>query len=299
MAIKGLGIVGERINPGFRSARQAIENEDFEAIQALAVRQAVAGVAYLNVNAGRRSKDDPDFMVDVIRAIQQVVDIPLSFDYPDAAVQEVCLKAYDIEKAKGRIPVINSITETRWEMADLLRIRPAKVIVMASERQHDGMASRNKTSDDICATAKRLVKRLQDEYDMKADDIIVDISIGTLAADTEGLVAAALDAVGRIGSAHDMRGVHMIGGLSNIAQQLPLREVNGIGLSTSIECAFLTRAMPRGLDMILGTPWKDYYLMEEDEPLLQAFDDILRLRGREALRRMRALYTNTEQIPGG
>ncbi len=290
MAIKGLSIVGERINPGFRSTRQVIEDEAFEAIQALAVRQAAAGAVYLNVNAGRRSKDDPDFMVEVIRAIQQVVDIPLSFDYPDAAVQEVCLKAYDTKKAKGRIPIINSIAETRWEMAELLRIRPAKVVVMASEREQDGIACRNKTTDDIFATAQRMVKRLRGEYDMEVDDIIIDISISTLAADTEGLVAAALEAVGRIGSDKGMRGVHMIGGLSNIAQQLPPREVNGISLSTGIECAFLTRAIPRGLDMILGTPWKDYFLMEEGEPLLQAFDEILRLRGRDALRRMRALY---------
>jgi len=290
MAIRGLSIIGERINPGFRSTRQIIENEDFEAIQALAVRQAAAGAGYLNVNAGRRSKDDPAFMVEVIRAIQQVVDIPLSFDYPDAAVQEVCLKAYDIKKAKGRIPVINSIAETRWEMADLLMIQPAKVIVMASEREQNGTACRNKTADDIFTTARRMVKRLHDEYEVEPDDIIVDISISTLAADTEGSVAAALDAVGRIGSDQGIPGVHMIGGLSNIAQQLPPREVNGIGLSTGIECAFLTRAMPRGLDMILGTPWKDYFWMQEGEPLLRAFDEILRLRGRDALRRMRALY---------
>ncbi len=111
MAVNGLSIIGERINPGFRSTRQIFEDEDFSAIQALAVRQAEAGAAYLNVNAGRRAKDDPDFIAEVIRTIQQVVDVPLSFDYPDAAVQEVCLGVYDAGKAQGRKPIINSIAK--------------------------------------------------------------------------------------------------------------------------------------------------------------------------------------------
>lgn len=43
--IPGLQIIGERINPGFRSTRQLFETADIAGIQALARRQAAAGAA--------------------------------------------------------------------------------------------------------------------------------------------------------------------------------------------------------------------------------------------------------------
>jgi cobalamin-dependent methionine synthase I len=57
--IPGLTIIGERINPGFRSTQALFDDEDFPGIQALAVRQAQAGASYLNVNAGTKALKDP------------------------------------------------------------------------------------------------------------------------------------------------------------------------------------------------------------------------------------------------
>ena len=86
-----INIIGERINPGFKSTRALFDNEDLPGIQALAVRQAEAGAAYQNVNIGARALTDPQFMTRVIHAIQEVVDTPLSFDFPSKKVQEICL----------------------------------------------------------------------------------------------------------------------------------------------------------------------------------------------------------------
>lgn len=286
MAIPNVTIIGDRIDTGFRSTRALYENEDFAGIQALAVRQAEAGAACLNVNAGRRAKDDPDFMAEVIRNVQAAVDLPLAFDYPDKQVQEACLKTYDIERAGGGKPIINSIAETRWEMVDALRIRPAKIIVMASEQLVDGQARQNKTARDIHETARRTVLRLLREHGMDADDIIVDISINALAADIEGVTANVIEGVRRIGSDPDLEDVHICGGLMNIGQQLPPRSASGLNLKQGIENAFLTLTVPHGFDTILGTPWKDYRLLDEDDPILRAFSEIISLTGRDALRRM-------------
>ena len=75
-------IIGERINPGFKSTRGLFDNEDIPGIQALAVKQAETGAAFQNVNIGARAMTDADFMARVIRAIQEVVSTPLSFDFP-------------------------------------------------------------------------------------------------------------------------------------------------------------------------------------------------------------------------
>src|SRR5664279_5946823 len=127
-------IIGERINPGFKSTKALFDDEDLPGIQALAVRQAEAGAAFQNVNIGARALTDPDFMARVIHAIQEVVSTPLSFDFPSKKVQEICLASYRPERANGELPIVNSITEHRWDLMDLYGKYKFKVILMASER---------------------------------------------------------------------------------------------------------------------------------------------------------------------
>ncbi len=43
MTRRNLIIIGERINPGFKSSKSFIDNSDFEGIQALAINQAAEG----------------------------------------------------------------------------------------------------------------------------------------------------------------------------------------------------------------------------------------------------------------
>ncbi len=290
MAIPNLSIIGDRLDSGFKSSRELFENEDMAGLQALAVRQAEAGAAYLNINVGPKAHADPSFMKTVIEAVQAAVDLPLAFDFPSLAVQEVCLKSYDPERAGGRKPLINSIAETRMELLDLLKIQPAKVILMGSERVEDGVAMPNKASADVHATAKRVAARLTADHGMTLDDIFIDISISLLASDTEALTRMALDAIGAIGSDPEMKGVHIMGGLSNIAGQLPPKAADGSPMRAQLESAFLTVAVPRGFNTVLATPWKDFQMLPEDNFVLQTFKEIIALDGLDALRRVRKLY---------
>jgi 5-methyltetrahydrofolate--homocysteine methyltransferase len=285
-----LTLIGERINPGFKSTKALFDNEDLPGIQALAKKQADAGASYLNVNIGPRALSDRDFMKAVIEAIQDAVDVPLSFDFPNIEVQEICLKTYNIEKAKGRKPIVNSISETRWDMLQLLKVRPFKVILMASERMEDGMGKPNKFSAEVAAVAKRMSKVLMGEHGLEPGDIFVDVSVSALSSDTEGLVKMAIDGIKAIGSDPEMKGVHISGGLSNIVQQLPPKLPDGQDLKELIERAFLTLTVPNGFDTVLGTPWKNYDLLAEDNPVLIAFKEIVELRGLDAMRRLRKLY---------
>jgi len=285
-----ISIIGERINPGFKSTKALFDNEDIPGIQALAVKQAEAGAEYLNVNVGARALTDPQFMVEVIRAIQAVVSVPLSFDFPSLPVQELCLKTYDQERAGGRLPIVNSITEPRWELMDLYKLRPFKVIVMVSERMEDGVARGNKTADEMASTSKRAALRLARDHGVKMDDIYLDMSVSAIIADTESLNAGTIEAIRRIGTDADLRGIHMMGGLSNIGQQLPPKAVDGSDLKHSLECAFLTITAPMGFDAILGTPWRDYHPLPEDNYVLTTYKTFLTQTGMNALRAVRKFY---------
>lgn len=285
-----LQIIGERINPGFKSTSALFETSDLAGIQALALRQAQAGAFCLNVNIGPRALSDAPFLRDVIRAIQEVVQLPLSFDVPSVAAHELCLEIYDPRKANGARSLLNSITEHRWEAMQLYRLRPFRVIVMASERLEDGVARNNKTAADIAATAKRAALRLREEHGVALSDIFIDLSVSAVIADTEGLGRATLDAVRLIGSDPELAGVHMMGGLSNIGQQLPAKAADGSDLKHQLENAFLTLAVPHGFDTVLGTPWRGYAPLPEDNYVLKAYQHFLEQTGSNALRAVRKFY---------
>ena len=289
-----LRIIGERINPGFKSTRALFDTEDIPGIQALAVKQAEAGAAYQNVNIGARAMTDPEFMTKIITAIQDVVGTPLSFDFPSRKVQEICLAAYRPERAGGALPIVNSITEHRWDLMDLYGEYRFKVILMASERVEvvDGqpVAKGNKTADDIYTTARRGALRLMQDHGLAADDIFIDMSVSAIIADTERLNRSTLDAIGLIGSDPALKGVHMMGGLSNIGQQLPPKAADGSDLKHALECAFLTLAVPCGFDTVLGTPWRGYAPLPEDHYVLATYRNFLEQSGSNALRAVRKFY---------
>jgi 5-methyltetrahydrofolate--homocysteine methyltransferase len=285
-----LRIIGERINPGFKSTRALFDTEDIPGIQALAVRQAEAGAAYQNVNIGARAMTDPEFMTKIITAIQDVVTSPLSFDFPSRKVQEICLAAYRPERAGGALPIVNSITEHRWDLMELYGKYRFKVILMASERMEDGVARGNKTAEQIHGTARRAALRLNKDYAMPLDDIFIDMSVSAIIADTEGLNRATVDAIRMIGADPELKGVHMMGGLSNIGQQLPPKAADGSDLKHCLENAFLTLTVPHGFDTVLGTPWRGYAPLPEEHHVMQAYRNFLEQSGSNALRAVRKFY---------
>ena len=290
MAIPGVSIIGDRINPGFKTTKALIEAQDIAGLQALAVRQVQAGAWCLDVTVGSRGYTDFQFLTEVIRAFQAAVDVPLCFDYPRAAVQEVCLKAYDPAKAKGRKPVVNSLAETRLEMLDLVKIRPFQVVLMASERLEDGSAKSNKLTSEVLGVARRMTARLTREHGFSRGDILVDVTIHSLISDLEGLTKMALDAIRAIGEDPELKGVHIMGGMTNIGNMLPPLKFDGVSLRQLAENAFLTLAVPLGFDTIMGTPWNDFRLLPDDNIVLQTLKDFTELKGLDAMRRLRKLW---------
>ncbi len=291
MGIDKLTIIGERINPGFKSTKLLFDNHDVAGIQALAQQQVSKGASYLNINLGDLALKQPDFMVAVIRAVQDVVSVPLSFDFPNVEVQALCLKTYDREKAGGATPIVNSISELRWEMLDLLKICHCRFVLMASERRQDGRRIANKTADEVYQTARRMAQAMvTGGHGLTLDDLFVDVSVGPIGADMEGLTRMAIDSIQAIGADPALAGIHMSVGLSNIGIMLPKLAHDGSALQLQIESAFLTLAVPAGLDTVLGTAGRDYAFLPEDNLVMRGVRESLALDGIDAILRIQQIY---------
>jgi len=290
MSIPNLTIIGERINPGFASSKALLDAGDLEGLQAVAVSQAKKGASYLTINVGDKATEDPAFLVALIQAVQAAVDLPLAFDYPHRSVQEICLKTYDPAKARGRKPIVNSVTEPRWDMVELRSLAPFRLVILASERVENGAALPNRTAEEIALTARRLATRLLEGGGFTPDDLLVDVSLFPIASDTEGLTRRALEAIRLIGADPALRGVHQVVGLSNLGVMLPKVALDGGPLGTRLESAFLTLAMPLGLDTALATPGRNYETLPEDDRVLRHFAEAIALDGFDTLLKLRELY---------
>ena len=291
MSFENLKIIGERINPGFKSSLKLIVDQDIHGIQQLAVKQVVNGATYININVGNGVLEDQGFMKDVIQGVQEVVSVPLSFDFPNVEVQKVFLNCYDQKKAKGEKPIVNSISELRMEMMQLYDIRDFKMILMASERNENGVMSPNKTSDEVLETTLRMVENIRKAYPaVSLSDIFIDVSVSPIGADVEGLVRMAIESIRKIGTHRELENIHMSVGLSNISVMLPNTALDGSNLKLGLESAFLTETVPYGLDTILATPGRKYQMLDEDNFVLKGFRNAINAEGFDSLMEIQNLY---------
>lgn len=85
-------IIGENIHIIAPPVKAAIEARDKKAIQDLALRQVEAGAAVVDLNIGPQKKLGHEIMPWIVKAVQEVVDVPLSLDTTNLAAMEAGLK---------------------------------------------------------------------------------------------------------------------------------------------------------------------------------------------------------------
>jgi 5-methyltetrahydrofolate--homocysteine methyltransferase len=81
-----------------------------------------------------------------------------------------------------------------------------------------------------------------------------------------------------------------MGALTNIGQQMPPKAADGSNLKQALENAFLTIAVPFGLDTVMGTPWNNYHPLPDDSHVLSVYREFLEKTGSDALRTVRRFY---------
>jgi 5-methyltetrahydrofolate--homocysteine methyltransferase len=290
MAIPGLTIIGESINDSVPSTKKLFDENDLPGLLELARSQDEKGAAWIDVNVGPR---EPAFMADLVRRIQSVTAKPLSIDTPDPAIAEAGLRAYDPGRTGGRKPVLNSISPLRLPMFGLTAVRPFIPILMASERYEPGAGcgSANRTAEETRQTARTLLEEARRCIPgFTNDQAIIDPGIAPVGGDCEGQLRRVLESLALMHADPFFAGVHMSVGLSNFTVMLPSKKKDGTPVKGPLESAFLTLAMPRGLDTIIGSTVRKYEILPPGHPALACLEDILKLEGFDTLVRLKEFY---------
>jgi len=286
MAIEGLTVIGETINDSVPSTKELFDAGNMEALLDIARFQDERGAGYIDVNVGSR---EPELMANMVRKVQGVTAKPLSIDTPDLLIARAGLMAYDQERAGGQKPILNSITALRIEAFELVKIQPFRPILLISENVVDGQSKPCHTAEQTYQAAKDLVAAAR-EHGLNNDDCILDPGIAPIGSDSEGNLKRLFDAMQLIHDDGDFAGVHASVGLSNFTVMLPSKRADGSPVKGPLESAFLTKAMPLGLDMVIGSVKRDYQLLEPNHPAMICLEDVLALGGFEGIMRVSEFY---------
>jgi len=288
MPIPNLTIIGESINDSVPSTNKLFEANDLAGLKELAKSQDVGGAGYIDVNVGPRSAT---FLADMIREVQGVTSKPISIDTPDPVMAEAGLRAYDAAKAGGRLPVLNSISQPRREMFKLSKIAPFMPILLASERVEHGVSQPNHTATQVYNTARELVEEAA-RHGIPVNHCIIDPAISPIGADSEGRFHCLMSAINLIRNDPTLKGVHMSVGLSNFSVMLPPKRADGSPTKGPLESAFLTMAVPLGMDHVIGSVKRKYEVLAPDHPAMLCLTDCLKLEGFDVIMRVQEYYSS-------
>jgi cobalamin-dependent methionine synthase I len=290
MALPGLSIIGESINDSVPSTKKLYEAGDLDGIRALARLQDEKGAAYIDINVGPRP---PQFMAEIVRMVQRVTAKPLSIDTPDPATAEAGLRAYDPERASGAMPVLNSISALRMEMLDLYKVRPFRPLIIISERVENGVSKPNRTALETYETAREMLGLMRKSaWKIPESDCIFDGGIAPIGSDIDGQTKKLLEAMRLMKNDRDFDRCHRSVGLSNFTVMLPSKRADGTPVKGPLESAFLTRAMPLGLDMVIGSVIRRYEILADGHPALKCLDDCCNSEGYDIIMRVQEFYSS-------
>lgn len=241
-------VVGERINTsrkvkGEPVIENAVAGRDVEFIEKLAKDQVEAGATYVDLNCGTLREGEPDALEWLVKTVQAVVDVPVTFDSPSPVAIEKAIAAYDSSKGQ---PMINSITAENDRYSNILPlVLKYKTKVIALSMDDTGIQSE---AEKRLSVARGLIRNMVDAG-VSVEDIYVDPLVFPIGTGSE-VGMAILDIVSSIMC--EFPGVHTIAGISNISHGLPARKL--------LNEAMMVLAMDRGMDAAIIDPM-DRYLM--------------------------------------
>jgi len=232
-------------------------------------------------------------MAEVVHRIQEHITLPLSIDTPDPELAAAGLYAYDPARAGNRKPILNSISGARLEMFDIYARQPFLPILLVTEGQDEaGAMVMNKSAAQNHATARSMVRIARERTGgVPNAELILDPGISPIASDMNGDLRRLIDAMTLIHEDEELAGVNMSLGLSNFTQMLPSKKADGSPVKGPLESAFLTIAMPLGLNMVIGSVNRKYALLQEDHPAMQCVREALTLEGFDVIMRVMAYYS--------
>lgn len=232
--LNGVRVIGERINPtGKKRFQQALREHDLNYILERGMEQQEAGADILDVNVGLPGLDEPSMMVDVVKALQAMVPLPLQIDSSDPRAIEAGLRYYN---GKAIVNSVNGKAEVLASVLPIVKKYGAAVVGLAMDEE--GIPQ---TADKRLEIARRILNAALD-HGIPKEDVYIDCLTLTVSAQQDQ-ARETLRAVRRV---KEELGLHNVLGVSNISFGLPDR--------IRITENFLVQAMQCGLDLPIINP---------------------------------------------
>jgi 5-methyltetrahydrofolate--homocysteine methyltransferase len=227
-------IIGERINPtGRKKLTEEITRGDMTTVREDALRQVEAGAAMLDLNAGVPGFDEAEMLSQVVKAVHEVVGVPLCIDSSTPEALEAA-----VPLAQGKV-LINSVTAEEHSMERLLPLVKrfgTAVIGMANDEEGISMDPQVRL-----AAARKIVERAADHGIPRQDVLIDPLTMPIGASD-----AAATSLYETVRLIREELGVNVSCGASNISFGMPDRR--------GIDAVFLTMAIMAGMNTAITNP---------------------------------------------
>jgi 5-methyltetrahydrofolate corrinoid/iron sulfur protein methyltransferase len=232
-------IIGENIHIISGKVKEALREKDAKFFQDLAVQQVEAGAQALDLNMGPRKKDWEEVFPWMVKTVEAVVDVPLSFDSTNLMGIEAGLKT--VTKAR---PIINSTSAEpeRLEKVPLLAKQyDAQLIALTMGKSGIPVSA----DERVTIALEQLIPRML-EVDIAIEDLIIDPLVLTVSGCQE-YCPELIEAVRTLQYAWDPPpGISV--GLSNVSNAVPHENRE---LINRVYCAML---MGGGLKMMIADP---------------------------------------------
>jgi len=235
-------IIGENIHIISEKVKLALKERDAKFFQDLAEKQVDGGAKALDINLGPRKKDWEEVFPWMVEIIEEVTDVPLSFDSTNLMGIEAGLKK--VTKAQAIINSTSAEPERLEKVPLLAKEYDAKLIALTM-----GSGGIPISADDrVNIAIEQLIPRML-EIDFPMENLIIDPLVLTVSGCQE-YCPHLLEAVRTLQYAWDPAPAISVG-LSNVSNAVP-RENRP--LINQVYCAML---MGVGLEMMIADPLDD------------------------------------------
>lgn len=227
-------VIGERINPtGKKALKQALLNGDMDIILNEAVAQAEAGAHILDVNMGLPEINEMEYMVNAVKAIQEITSLPLQIDSSTPEVIGAALRIYN-----GKA-LINSVSGKKESLDKVLPlVKKYGGVVVGLTIDENGIPE---TCGERYAIAEKIIAEAE-SIGIKRKNIVIDPLTLTVSAQQK----ESAETLKALRSIKEKLNVKTLLGVSNVSFGIPNRQ--------SVNSTFFALALSAGLDLAIINP---------------------------------------------
>jgi 5-methyltetrahydrofolate--homocysteine methyltransferase len=221
-------IIGERINPtGRKLFQEQLRRGDLSRIEIDVAQQVAGGAMVLDVNMGAPLADEAALMVEAVKLIQGLTDLPLCLDSSIVEVLDAGLATY-----QGKA-LVNSVTAEDERLAAILPLVSrygAAVIALPNDEAEIPEEPQRRLE-----LARKIIDVATGRYGIPIEDIVIDPLAMPVGANTS-LVTKTMETISLL---REEFGVNTTLGASNVSFGMPDRHTIG--------ATFLPMAITSGL----------------------------------------------------